>query len=559
MPKPRFLPLQLSALVAGAAVLAVLGWLVGQATSVAAGVLTVVAPCAGLLAAVLYAQRRQDDAAEQTLQAVRSRMYGVAESAMDPIIAIDENQRIVLFNAAAERAFRWPRGAVMGQSLEMLIPSRFHAAHGAHVARFRDTGVTSRRMGGANALVAVRANGEEFPIEASISQHVEDGRRILTVILRDVTERMRSDAMLAYSEARLRGILDSAMDAIITVDEQQKIVYFNVAAERMFECPQDQAIGAPLAWFIPDRYRRAHATHMAEFGATGVTSRRMGSARVVTGLRRGGEEFPIDASISQLEVDGAKFYTVILRDVSERVRALDALARSKDELRELASMVSTAREQEQTRIARELHDELAQSMSALKMDIKLMRVSSGPDAALVRRLDRMEAQIDTTIAAMRRIAADLRPLTLDDLGLVPAIESLVQEFSRRSGVRCELAVSDGEMQIPPAHATAVFRIVQESLTNVAKHAMASLVEVVISADPGAVTVTVRDDGVGFSTGDPRKPQSFGLLGTRERAFLLGGETRVTSAPGEGTEIEARLPFQTGSRIGAAGDRADGGA
>jgi len=356
------------------------------------------------------------------------------------------------------------------------------------------------------------------------------------------TERARSEAMMARSEARLRGILDSAMDAIITVDDRQKIVLFNAAAEKMFSCPQDQAIGRTLGEFIPDRFRQAHSTHVAQFGATGVTSRRMGGSRVVTGLRRSGEEFPIDASISQLSEGDAKFYTVILRDVSERVRAHDALARSKDELRELASASSSAREQEQSRIARELHDELAQAMSALKMDIKIIRgASTQADATLAKRLDRMETQIDATIAAMRRIAADLRPLALDDLGLIPAIESLVHDFERRTGLHCELALADPELELPATHATAVFRIVQESLTNVVKHAKAHAVEVVVGAEPDAITVTVRDDGVGFATSDPRKPQSYGLLGVRERAYLLGGETRIVSAPGAGTEIEVRLP------------------
>jgi PAS domain S-box-containing protein len=326
------------------------------------------------------------------------------------------------------------------------------------------------------------------------------------------------------------------------VDGQQRIVLFNAAAEKMFSCHQDQAIGGALADFIPDRFRQAHTGHVARFGATGVTSRRMGGSRVVTGLRCSGEEFPIDASISQLSEGDAKFYTVILRDVSDRVRAHEALARSKDELRELASAASSAREQEQSRIARELHDELAQAMSALKMDIKIIRGgSSQADAALAKRLDRMEAQIDATIAAMRRIAADLRPLALDDLGLIPAIESLVHDFERRTGLRCELALADPELELPGPQATAVFRIVQESLTNVVKHAKAHVVEVVVGAEPDSITVTVRDDGIGFSTSDPRKPQSYGLLGVRERAYLLGGETRIVSTPGTGTEIEVRLP------------------
>ena len=162
----------------------------------------------------------------------------IVESAMDPIIAVDEAQRIVLFNPAAERAFRWSREAVIGQPLDRLIPERFRHVHRQHIERFGATGTTSRRMGALSALSALRANGEEFPIEASISQHVDSGAKFFTVILRDITERVRAEALLARSEAQLRGIVDSAMDAIITVDESQHIVMFNAAAEQMFGWPQ---------------------------------------------------------------------------------------------------------------------------------------------------------------------------------------------------------------------------------------------------------------------------------------------------------------------------------
>jgi len=438
------LGLQILGLLAATAALGVGVWLVGERPrEMLVTALSVVVPVILAVAFLLYRQNRTRQATQRALQSMQARASGFFESAMDPIISIDESQRIVLFNAAAERAFRWPRRQVLGQPIDMLIPQRFHAAHRAHVDQFRQTGVTSRRMGELRALTGVRANGDEFPIEASISQHVEDGRKVLTVILRDITERMRAEALLARSEARLRGILDSAMDAVITVDDQQKVALFNAAAEKMFGCPQEQAMGAPLAWFIPDRFRSAHSRHVDDFGATGVTSRRMAGARVVMGLRRNGEEFPIDASISQLTDGTSRFYTVVLRDVSERMRALESLARSKEELRELASAASSAREQEQSRIARELHDELAQAMSTLKMDLSLIRSSSsGEDASLVKRLERMETQIDATIAAMRRIASDLRPLTLDDLGLAPAIESLVHDFERRSGVWAKQARLD---------------------------------------------------------------------------------------------------------------------
>jgi signal transduction histidine kinase len=153
----------------------------------------------------------------------------------------------------------------------------------------------------------------------------------------------------------------------------------------------------------------------------------------------------------------------------------------------------------------------------------------------------MEALLKSTIAATRRIAADLRPLMLDDLGLLPSIEWLVENFTQRTGIACELTVGDRDLQLPKAHATAIFRIVQESLTNIAKHAQASRADIAIENDPDALTLRIEDDGVGFSPLAPRKPGSFGLFGLRERASLMGGEATITSAPGEGTTVEVRLP------------------
>jgi len=494
---------------------------------------------------LLYRQVRRRQAAGRALQDVEARVSDIVESAMDPVIAVNQDQRVVLFNAAAEKAFLWPRAAILGEPLDKLIPQRFRSAHRAYIERFGDTGVTSRRMGSQKVLMALRADGEEFPIEASISQHTEDRKKLFTVIVRDITERVRADLLLARGEARLGGILDSAMDAIITIDESRHIVIFNAAAEVMFGCPKEEALGAPLLWFIPERFRGVHGDHVRNFGETGTASRRMGAQRIVTGVRRNGEEFPIDASISQVAERGSKFYTVILRDVTARVRAEEALRRSKEELQELGAAAHEAREQEKSRIARELHDELAQALTALQMDVAWCKEKlPAGQGGFAQKLDRMETLLDTTVTATRRIAADLRPLMLDDLGLLPAVEWLVENFTQRTGVPCELAVSTSDLRLNKANSTAVFRIVQESLANVAKHARASRAEVSIEQNGSGVTISVRDDGLGFSPQDPRKPNSFGLVGLRERAYLLGGEVAFISAPGRGTNIEVRLPVSS---------------
>lgn len=334
--------------------------------------------------------------------------------------------------------------------------------------------------------------------------------------------------------ARLAALLDSAMDAIITTDENQAIVMYNRAAERIFGWPAQQVRGMSIGELIPERYRHEHAHHVRQFGATGVSSRRMSGSTVVYGRRANGEEFPVDASISQLDTPEGKLFTVILRDVTERVRA-------QQELATFAAQASAIREQEKSRVARELHDELAQSLTALKMDAMWLKehLQSDP-AAAGAKLDAMLAMLDASVASTRRIAADLRPLVLDDLGLVPAIEWLVQNFTQRTGIACTLdAAEDIELREP--HASAVFRMVQESLVNVAKHAKATRVSVVVLRSRGAIRLEVHDDGVGFDTAAPRKAGSLGLAGLRERAQLAQGTVDIESRPGAGTRVRAHIP------------------
>ena len=455
---------------------------------------------------------------------------------MDAIITIDEQQNIILFNRAAERIFEWPREEILGQSLEDLIPGRFRGTHAAQVHRFGQAGVTSRRMGALNVVYGVRRGGEEFPMDASISQLDTPRGKLYTVILRDVTERLRSEQEQARLAARLSGLLDSAMDAIITVDESQRIVLYNQAAERIFGWPSQQAMGRTLDFLMPDRFRSGHGSQVRRFAATGVTSRRMGDGTVLYGKRSEGTEFPMEASISQLETGDGKLFTVILRDISERVRA-------QEELSQFAAEAHAIREGEKTRVARELHDELAQSLTALKMDTIWLRdrAAEQPDDARAK-LDDMVAMLDTAVASTRRIAADLRPLLLDDLGLQPAIEWLANNFTQRTGVPCDVNV-DEDFELQEPHATAVFRIVQESLANIAKHAAATEVTVLVAHTPQAVILEVADNGRGFATDAPRKPLSLGLMGLRERAHLLKGEARIESEPGRGTRIQVRIPMK----------------
>jgi signal transduction histidine kinase len=270
---------------------------------------------------------------------------------------------------------------------------------------------------------------------------------------------------------------------------------------------------------------------------------------MLAALRANGEEFPIDASISHHREAGHTLYTVILRDVTERDRAQEALRVSKQELQELATAAHAAREHEQSRFARELHDELGQALTALKMSVAWIDQRAGKsDLELKAKLERMSTLIDNTLQATRRISTALRPLILDDLGLVPALESIVEGFIERTGVRCDFTTT-GELDLEDAQKSAVFRIVQEALTNIARHAHASLVDVRITRGADAIAIDIKDNGVGFAMPEERSRTSRGILGMRERAYLLGGTFVVTSSPGNGTRLAVRIPI--GDTVSAA--------
>lgn len=365
----------------------------------------------------------------------------------------------------------------------------------------------------------------------------------LLALYRQGIDRRHAQTELRAVEARVAGVVESAMDAIITIDEQQRIVLFNAAAEQVFLCPREQVLGAQIEQFIPERFRRFHAKHVARFGETGETARRMGAQRVITGMRANGEEFPLEASISHITTDSGRLYTVILRDVTGRIRAEEELRRSREEIRELAAVSHDAREQEKRRIARELHDELAQALTALKIDASWLSDRIPATPTLRDKLKNMQQLIDETVTATRRISADLRPLMLDDLGFSAAAEWMTSNFESRTGIACEFASSVAEMNLPPSHATALFRMLQECLTNIAKHAEATQVEVTIEEEPGpSLLLTVRDNGRGFDATGPRKGGSYGLLGLRERAILLDGTTTIYSRAGAGTTVEIRIPM-----------------
>jgi len=263
---------------------------------------------------------------------------------------------------------------------------------------------------------------------------------------------------------------------------------------------------------------------------------------------RKGTPLSVQLSLNPLRLDSTGAVCLIASDLSEMKRAEQDLRASSEQLRNLAAHLLSVREEERARISREVHDELGQSLTAVKLDLawlagRLPR-RNGP---MLKRIRSTRQLADGIIRSIRRISTELRPAVLD-LGLAEAVEWQVQEFQARSGIQCKLRLLTREVVASNA-STAMFRIFQEILTNVARHAKATRAEVVLQKQRDRLVLLIRDNGRGFDQADRSLSKSLGLLGMRERAAILGGRVNISSAPGKGTTVTAWIPLASSEESG----------
>jgi len=367
--------------------------------------------------------------------------------------------------------------------------------------------------------------------------------------LEDITERKQAQRALQESEARKGAILDSALDAIITIDDRGCINEFNPAAEKMFARARTSALGQELAeQIIPPSLRDKHRLGLERYLAGGHGPL-LGKRMETTAIRADGKEFPVELTINKVNLEGPPLFTGFVRDITDRKRAEKQLRDSREQLRALAAYLQSVREEERTHIARDVHDELGQTLTALKMDLawldkRMAEVSDGDDLQrFEEKLKELPGRVDVIIAAVRKIATELRPPVLDDLGLQAAVECQVQEFEKRTGIKCRYTCNLKHVDLGPDRATAVFRIFQETLTNILRHADATQVDVHLRQEGDKLVLEVQDNGRGMTGRELSGTRSLGLLGMRERATMLDGEVNIIGRQGKGTTVGVRFPIQ----------------
>lgn len=374
-----------------------------------------------------------------------------------------------------------------------------------------------------------------------------DGRgrpRRMVGVIHDVTAEKESEAAAQRSAERFEKVFRSSPDAI-TISELATGRFFEVnpGFELLTGYRADEAIGRStleldLWWDPKDR-----ETLVEQLSTVGRVSELECRFR-----HKSGEAIDTVIWAEPIQLEEGEYFVAVTRDVTEQKKAEETLVSSRAQLRELAARLQAVREEERRSISREIHDELGQALTALKLDLSWLSARLPDDSTSLReRADSMAELTADTLATVRRISSDLRPAVLDDLGLEAAIQWHAQDFSRRAGMTYRLELEGSETGLDGEIATAVFRILQESLTNVGRHAEATEVDIHLNCADGQLALTIQDNGRGIRAEQMIGFGSVGLLGMRERAEALGGRIRFTAPPKGGTLVELTLPLRTGVR------------
>jgi PAS domain S-box-containing protein len=496
---------------------------------------------------VLNKKDFQREQAEASLRKSKEQIQELFDASPDATVIVDEKGVIKMANNQTEILFGYSKKELIGQSVEILLDESKKSIHQQHRKGYMQNPHT-RLMGTGLQLEAVKKSSDKFPVEISLSPLHTDEGLMISASIRDVTERKKLEYQLKRfneelekqveiktveikeSEENYRQLIERITDGFFSLDKDFRFTYVNKKAAAMGLKDPDYLVGKNIWKEFP------------EFAATSFSHLTNSFTRQEHITYQ--DYFPPSDLWFENNIypspDGVSVFT---RDITARKKAEVEMMRVNDELHLLSSHLQSIREEERIHIAREIHDELGQQLTGLKMYVHNLQKNwsdpKGDNSGLINDIIELTGEIITSV---RRISSNLRPPILDDLGLVPALEWQSREVEKRSAIKVEFESELFLLDLPVHISTGLFRIYQEALNNAVKYSNARLITGKLELKDEWLLLEIKDDGKGMDIAEPGEKKTFGLLGIQERTHMMKGKYELDSKPGEGTRIRIAIPL-----------------
>jgi PAS domain S-box-containing protein len=357
-----------------------------------------------------------------------------------------------------------------------------------------------------------------------------------------VTKREGAEEYAQKSDAAIHALIEAAPEAVLAHNKEGRVVLANAAAEAMFGYSRQELMGQPLSILIPERFRQRHAEHVASFFLK-PRRRQMGSGLGLFALRKGGSEFPVEIGLSHFETPTGPLVVSFISDITERQKSEATVLQYQKELQSLTGRLLSVQEAGNKELARELHDDLSQKLAALGMEVSMLLESSRESPELLpERVRAIGAKISRLAEGVHALSRRLHPAILDELGLEAALKEECVGFSAQEGVPARFESERVPAAIPEDISLCLYRVAQESLRNIAKHAKATNVRVLLSGRPDGIALHIKDTGGGFDLNEVKEKGGLGLISMEERVRLVNGSLKIQSQAGQGTTVEVFVPL-----------------
>ncbi|MEE9401878.1 MAG: PAS domain S-box protein [Desulfobacteria bacterium] len=472
--------------------------------------------------------------AEAALQESKEKYQTIFENTGTAMAILEEDMTISLVNTEFERLSGYSKAEIEGKKnwTEFVVKEDLAKMKEYHsLRRIAPDSVPKRyefrpfdRQGNiSNAVIAV----EMIP-----------GTKRSVVSFMDITARMKAEEALRESEEKYSNLVERANDGIVIIQDGI-MKYVNPRLPEMGGYTVEEVTGTPFTDYVhPDELPKLIDRYVRRMAGEDVEPIYETILR-----RRDGGDVNVEINASTVLYQERTAELVLVRDITERKQAEEELKASRERLRKLSTHLQSVREEERTSLARDIHDELGQALTALKIDLSwLSKRFPADQKSLLEKTSSMSKLVDMTIQKVKRISTELRPGLLDDFGLVAAIEWQAGEFQKLTGIRTEISPKLKDIVLDRDRSTVLFRIFQELLTNIARHADATKVKLSLIEEADKIVLTVKDNGRGITREQLSNPRSFGLLGMRERVHFWQGELKISGAPGKGTTAVASIPL-----------------